>query len=363
MSTPASRSAPQTKKVRCPICLDLFTWPGEENLFQLREGDREHKPLVVPPGVDPIKRRDLLRGAYIKCPNPSGDTDPHYLPLAYGSFLEPLIIGMVGSTKSGKSHLLAAMIGEIVSGALQPYDLTCVPVDKVLHDQFLRDQVERLTVHHRQLDGTDLDRTQYADALLFTSPAGTTPVAFFDVAGADLGRDGKAARFLVGVGGLIFVVDPGTALGVTAPGDQPPAKAMAEPAFRAVLDRVRGSRKMTSVPAALVINKADRLRFMRPVDSWLNTADDGASINAERWRQESRDGYALLYRHGATASLAPFHECRRCTMHFASATSSEVHGTTFPRGVRPKRVLQPLLALLAMAGVIPGAEAARAGRA
>ena len=115
------------------------------------------------------------------------------------------------------------------------------------------------------------------------------------------------------------------------------------------------------MPVALVVNKADRLRLRPPVDEWLRARPNG-TIDAARWRAESRDAYALLYRHGAHAWLRPFHESEQCTIHFASATGSEAHGDTFARPVRPKRVLEPLLALLAMAGALPGPEAAKVGR-
>lgn len=353
-------SAPEF--IRCPICLDLFDWQAQEKeLYELRDGSYEL--LHIHAGVDEIKRDDLLATAYLKCPNPSGDTPAeHYLPRAYASYLPPLVIGMVGASESGKSHLLAAMISEISRAGLQPYGLTFAPVDHDLHNRYRRDKAERLVVRNERLTATVEDVVSYADALLITSSAGTRPVAFFDVAGGDLLERGVTGRFLIGASGLIFVVDPGTAFGLATADDPSPGATGSDPAFDSVLARLGAGKRFLPMPAALVINKADRLRLRPPADRWLRATTTNGRIDAARWRDESRDAYALLYQHDAHAWLRPFHECERCTLHFVSATGSEAHGKAFVRRVRPRRVLEPLLALLAMTGALPGAEASKVGR-
>src|SRR5262249_51057069 len=130
------------------------------------------------------------------------------------------------------------------------------------------------------------------------------------------------------------------------------------------LARLGAGKPFLPAPAALVINKADRLRLRPPVDRWLRATAANGQIDAARWRDESRDAYALLYQYNAHAWLRPFYECKKCTIHFVSATGSEADGksgTSFIRRVRPLRVLEPLLALLAMTGALPGAEASKVG--
>jgi hypothetical protein len=352
---------PASSRIRCPICLDVFDFDSQaqDDLYEFSGG--QHVKLEIPEGADEVKRKDLLSAAYLKCPNPSGDTGTHYLPRAYASYLPPLVIGMVGDTLSGKSHLLAAMIAEIIKGGLQPYGLTFAPVDQDRHDMYRRDRAERLVIDNMRLKGTKEDIPRYADALLITSSAGTRPVAFFDVGGGDLLDRGDTSRFLVGADGLIFVVDPGTAFGMTTPEDLPKGRAGSDLAFDSVLARLGAGKQFLPVPAALVINKADRLRLRPPADHWLRATTTDGQIDAARWRDESRDAYALLYQHGALAWLRPFHECQRCTIHFVSATGSEARGDSFVRRVRPRRVLEPLLALLAMTGALPGVEASKVG--
>lgn len=349
-----------SQPVRCPICLDVFVWPAGGELFELRLGRFE--PLLIPDTVDDLKRRDILRDAYLRCPNPSGDMQEHYLPLAFTSYLPTLVIGMVGSSGSGKSHLLTAMIAEIQANGLQPYGLGVAPVDHSLHETFLQQRVRPMLMERQQLPATDMGIVGYADALLVTSPAGTRPVAFFDLSGGDLQGHGRAGRFLAGAGALIFVVNPGAAFNRTTADDPLVSVDIGDHVFATVLSRLGAGQERLSIPTTVVINKADRLRLWPQVDRWLRSPVGDGRIDAARWREESRDAYALLYQHGGNAWVLPFDRSQRCTLHFASATGSELHGDRFVRGVRPRRVLEPLLALLAMTGSLPGAEAERVGR-
>jgi hypothetical protein len=350
--------------VRCPICLDTFSWPANGVLYRFK--GLEIEELDLPPDLDQRKRVDIERTAFLRCPNPSGDGGVHFLPAAYGSYETPLVIGLVGETQSGKSHLLAAMIAAIEAGELMKYGLVCRPVDFVLHDNYLETRARPFTQDGSKLEPTREGLITYADALLITTPAGKTwPVAFFDVAGGDLRQVGQPARFIAGAGGLIFVVNPSDALRMSTDEDPPRKLGRATPqsddAFATVLGRLGGGERYLDVPAAIVLNKSDRLRFMPPVDVWLRRQGDGR-LDAAQLRAESRDAYAFLYQHGAKAWLRPFHECRRCTLHFVSATGAELIGGGYPRGVRPMRVLEPLVALLAMAGVITGGDSESVGK-
>jgi len=68
---------------------------------------------------------------------------------------------------------------------------------------------------------------------------------------------------------------------------------------------------------------------------------------------------------GATAWARPYQECVKATLHVASPTGGAAledgEGGVYPRGVMPRRVLRPLVAMLAMTGVLTGAEAERVG--
>jgi hypothetical protein len=347
-------SAPQSGwGVRCPICLDMFTWPDTNQFYAFRGND--FAAYTIPPNLNRAKRDIILRDAYIRCPNPSGDREQsHYLPAVYGAYGEPLVIGLVGATRSGKSHLLAAMIAAIESGGLRPYDVTSRPVDFAVHDTFLRNAARPLLEKGTRLSRTDENIDTYTDALLITSPAGTRPVTFFDVAGGDLVKVGQTGRFLAGAGALIFVVDPETALRLDPDADVNDNRVLGDPTFATVLGRLNPGARHLDIPTAIVLNKADRLRATAPMDVWLRRPSTGR-VDAASMHQESRDVYAFLHARNSPA-LRPFHECRRCTLHVVSATGGEAVGQSYPRGAQPRRVLEPLIALLAMTGVLPGAD-------
>jgi hypothetical protein len=357
-------SAQSLPAVRCPICLDPFEWSEDERFFT-RTGDGRWQEVDLSRITDPLKYEERVRNAYRRCPNPSGDTSTHYLPAAYLRYEPPLVIGVVGRTDSGKTHLLAAMVGEIERGGLRPFGLTTKAVDAQLHERFLSDNVRPLLDRNQELEHTvqrdDKDDVELADALLFVGGGRTRPVALFDVAGGDLQRGGRSTQFLAAVDGLIFVVDPTRAMSGLAGGASQQASVTGDPTFAVMLDRLPRPAARLGVPAVVVITKADRLRFEPPADRWLRAAFPDGRIDPDRIRRESRDAYAFLHAHGAHAWLRPFADCQRCTLHFASATGGSPRGGMFPWGVRPRRVLEPLVALLAMTGVLDGPGADQVG--
>ena len=356
MSGPLDSSTEEFGRlVCCPICLDAYPWPTNAPCHEFDEQAGEFVEVDLSTIAGSVKRDAVLRGAYVRCPNPSQDMDTHYLPAMYATYNEPLVIGLVGATQTGKSHLLAAIIAAIESGGLQSHGLTVKPLDFAQHAAFVRNQVDKLLVEHDLLSGTVENVVSYADALLISSSTGTWPVAFFDVAGGDLVQHGKPSRFVAGSNALIFVVDPDRALATDAD-----RKALTDPAFANVLGQLGAGRQYLEVPAAVVGSKPDRYRLRAPVDTWI-ARPDSQQLDAGLNREESRDAYAYLYQHDAHAWLRPFHECRRCTLHFASATGGNPVDAGYPRGVRPRRVLEPLVALLAMAGVISGPGATEVG--
>jgi hypothetical protein len=116
------------------------------------------------------------------------------------------------------------------------------------------------------------------------------------------------------------------------------------------------------MPAAIVLAKADTLRFEPVIARWLARQEETGELSSREFHEESRDVYAYLQARKGGSWLSPYHRFSRCTLHVVSATGSEIVGTTYSRGLRPRRVLQPLVAILAMAGVIGSPEADWVGR-
>lgn len=357
-------------EVLCPYCLE----PLRLDLSKLYVTDSkmQYEPLNPAPVKNPFVRDDVMRGAVQKC-TANAEFPAHFIPVPYLMYGRPLTVAMVGQSSTGKSHLLTQMIAAVTDGGLEPFGLKWRSVNPEQHARFVRDRVQPLrngqVLDHTAGLGMD-DYARFVESLLITDARGQVrPVAFFDLGGEDLVRTDTALRFLLGVDALVFVVDPALALPlpqldhvrerweveVNRDGDL---------AFGTVLDRLRKDGPYLDVPATMVLGKADLLRFQPPVDRWLGrpqaTALDPALVH-----EESRDVYGLLRRYAGQAWLRPFDAFRRCTLHIASATGGQEADGRYPAGAGPRRVLEPLLALLAMHGLIEvpgGAEAFGLGR-
>ena len=374
-----ARAGRPPRRVRCPICMDLTVWPDGRTVWVWDRKTASYQIEDVG-RLDEVRRNDVLRRGYQPCDNPSAERpEPkHYLPATYGFYDDPLVVGLVGASQSGKSHLLTAMIREVLRGGLSPYGLVVEPLDFRKHDEFRRGHLVPFE-RGEQLRGTDYGVTEYAESLVVRGPTGVRPLVFFDVAGEDLQQaddQGRGGRFLVSVGALLFVHAPEDEL-ARRESDQRRGRSSVgyeDEAFRLSLARITaGNPDYALVPAVVAVTKADRLRFRPPADFWLRRGPETA-VQASRIRAESRDVYAYLHESGARAALDPFEVFDRCVMHFVSASGGDVvvptettvspgelPAGTFPRGVRPHRVLEPLVSILAMAGVLPGAESEKVG--
>ncbi|TDD93937.1 GTPase domain-containing protein [Actinomadura rubrisoli] len=343
--------------VLCPICLQRITW-DDPPLYRYDAARDDYVEQPVPPDAGPEQLARLRLAARVRCPNQRGE--PHHLPASYGGSGRPLVFGLVGARGSGKTHLLTAMINAVDRGDLyRHYGLACWPLEVLLHQEYLRDNVGPLIGGACVLPPTPPGRVMFADGFMVAQEHGPPrPVALFDVAGDDLTRVADATAFLDVVDGLIFVVDP---LRLDGP-------ARRDSTFGAVLDLLRASGRLPEVSAAVVVNKADLLRFEDPVALWLRR--DTATLDPEESLRESADVYAYLHSRGAHAWTRPYGECTRATLHVASATGSSATQETdagdagdarFAQGVHPRRVLRPLVSLLAMNGALASSEAARIG--
>jgi len=352
---------PEARFVRCPICMDSFQWPRDNVIWLYEERESEYQTVDLSDIASSAKQVDLRRQGYIRCPNPSQDTPVHYLPATYHAYQAPLVVGLVGATKSGKTHLLTAMIREAHQGGLAAHGVSVAPLDLRRHNQFRKSNIEPFE-RGAILFGTEHGVIEYADTLLLSSPAGRYPVTFFDIAGGDLQNindRGKSGRFLIGAGALIFV---------HALEDESDATVRSSEyrVFSLALERAKTNSDFTQLPAAIVVTKADRLRYVPPADRWLRRSNTDDALNAELIRAESRDVFAYLHHKQDLTPLSLFHTFTRCTLHFVSASGGDASGDSpeterFERGIRPMRVLQPLIAILAMAGIITGAEAKKVG--
>jgi len=88
-------------------------------------------------------------------------------------------------------------------------------------------------------------------------------------------------------------------------------------------------------------------------------------LDPTEFLRESADVYSYLEEHDAAVLTEPYRVCKKATLHVASPTGGaqegEDKGSKYPRGVTPLRVLRPLVAMLAMTGVLTGPQAEMIG--
>lgn len=372
--SPALRTDPAVSAVSavmCPVCLtEIPDWDALE--YWKYGSDVGYEKIVIPPDVNRTQRARYQYGAYVRCPMSqsapatlSDQTEPvgpsaqghaaafHHLPARYGRFGEPVLLGFVGLTESGKSHLLASMIGGI--GQLSEYQVDVEPLDPGVHHRFLEKSVKPLINHHEALPGTPDDATtDIADAFIVRQGNGKERVvALFDVSGGVLAQTEKTREFLWIADGLFFVIDP----------DHIESSKVGDDTFSNVLNIVRERVKPEPVSAAIVLSKADKARFEEPVARWLRSGN--GTLDPTEFLRESADVYAYLERRNAGMLTEPYRVCQKATLHVASSTGGakegDEKGSKYPRGVTPLRVLRPLVAMLAMTGVLTGPQAEMIG--
>jgi hypothetical protein len=360
-TAPSSKPAEPGEDVLCPMCLHgIHDW-NTLDYWRWDSAAEAYVELPVPSDLNETQLEHHLHGARVRCPAPQGDAGigPHYLPAGYGRFGPPVVLGFVGLTHSGKSHLLASMVGAIVGRELdRHYGISTSPLDHAWHRRFMDAWVSPLLKHDKVLPGTREGRVvEFADAFLVRRRGEQERVvALFDVAGGDLARLDDTKQFLWIANGLFFVVDPARLS----------ARWAEDETFSNVLDVVRKRARHRPISAAIVLNKADMVRFDQPVDRWLRFDGDvpgTGALDSVEFLRESADVYSYLDARNALAMAEPYEVCDKVTLHVASPTggTDTGEGGVYPRGVTPRRVLRPLVAMLAMTGVLTGPEAEMVG--
>ncbi|MCC8246718.1 P-loop NTPase fold protein [Saccharothrix luteola] len=339
-------AAEQSSFTTCPVCLDTFVWDDSAQWYWGDDGHARVRNDEVP-----VDHR------YVRCPNPSADAPEHYLPVGYADYGPPVVIGLVGVPMAGKSTLLAAQVHQVLAGGLRDFGLTVEPFDTPR----LRSFRDRNVIPYSQGQvlvpaGTGHSMRSYDFSLLVTRRDGQQRLlVFFDPQGEDLESEHDGgSRFLRAVSGLMVLESADTA--VPAVSDD----RFTDPSGWAWSARLPDR----AVPWAVVVTNADRLRYLPEVSKWLRFPRPSGPLSADAMNDESREVARLMLRAGLRHPR--LQRSGPTTFHVISAYGTAPrrggtdHNLRFPR-VAPARVLQPLVALLAMTGVLPDEDSRRVG--
>ncbi|GAA0252390.1 hypothetical protein GCM10010492_61150 [Saccharothrix mutabilis subsp. mutabilis] len=340
--------------LQCPICLHTVLWSAAPVVVLDAQG--EETPFVALPGENQEVLFNRLATAYRVC---TGGGTRHYLPHDYGDYDERVVVGVIGQGAAGKSHLLAAMVGQLMRRAapLRDLGLLVEPLDLRIHQRYMSTVVEPFLGRRQRLRATPAQAIEFADALKVTNlrTGRRFALTFFDVAGEVLERVDPSVAFIGAVNALVFVIDPETVPNLLRGRPETTGDA----AFDVTLARIsaiRNRRRLPylPIPSVSVVAKADLLRFRSAkVDHWLSRDAEAEEFDLSTVEDESRDVYAYLFARDAHRWLAPAERCAWSTLHFASAAGTSPEGAEFPAvAFRQRRVLKPLLSLLAMKGVL-----------
>jgi hypothetical protein len=335
--------------ILCPVCFDRVDWRGLP-LWRLVDGN-------YVPAADTSEPTEPL---YVRCPNPAGDSPAHYLPAEYVSFGPPIVIGLVGPVMAGKTSLLAAQVQQIIAGGLASYGLSVRPFDQRSHGRFEDSKVGPYS-RGMFLSGESVGKTRhgYDFALVVTPQGGASRLVFFyDPQGEDLNRQADGAlRFLVAASGLMMLAAADRIVPAVASERYPgpgPASLDTKPVDYLQLEK-------PDIPVAIVVTKADRLRYLPEVGQWLRFPRPSGPLSADAVNAESWDILRMLQRAGIPEPW-PSSQRARTSYHVVSASgAAPIPDKHRISSVSPVRVLQPLLSLFAMLGLLPGEDSQRFG--
>jgi double-GTPase-like protein len=322
----------------------------------------------LPPLFEVAAREDLPARA---CPNCE-------YPLPQSIDERPaVVIGVVGVNAVGKTHLMAASLGQAYrQGALSAIGVTEFVPDELTASRFLDEYYRPLFQEGQLLAGTYVKKEARFAPLVFnvTMRGFGFSLVLHDIAGESLAsvhQRSAQAQFLHGAKGIIFVVDPRDIDGLR---DEFPSWMLEDDALGwdqgALLSAcLRSDGPLDSgspVPVAVTVAKADLLPEVTGEElSFLEPAPkaEGEDAFAARVKAASRGVAEFLERHEAYTILGPAREYERrlaeastgsrmaLTYHAVSALGSAPdRSEQLSTKVRPINCTDPLAAILMQVG-------------
>jgi len=362
----------------CPRCLEPLAAPvwrdvtGTPVRPPVQRRGRWQR-LVDPLRTDPLPAPSALDAAGAAAASvvptcPRG----HRLPPEY---LErpTLVVGLVGLTGASKSTYLTVLIDLLHQGALAPLGIS-VEMDEESAARF-DDHRYRLLVQRQQLPltlpllGGGSSPDPFMLVLRGTGAGPAVNLVFFDASGEQLYRSedmGQYGRFLYAASSLLVVLSPGVfprLRSVADPGEDAIGLARHTQMVVNLATVLRAARTLPpdahldDVATAVVLSKADKLRGVPDFPAGTLRDPDLRAVPLAHWFADVRATSSQLVDFleasgGSNLLTAVLHRLPQPTVHAVSATGADARDGGYPR-IAPVGVLDPLLVLLARAGLLP----------
>ncbi|WNV74097.1 TRAFAC clade GTPase domain-containing protein [Geodermatophilus sp. DSM 44513] len=367
-----------TRRRVCPRCLEPLTapvWrdvtgaPARPPVERRSRWQRLVDPLRADPLPAPTARDAAGAAAASVVPTcPRG----HRLPPEYLD-RPTLVVGLVGLTGASKSTYLTVLIDLLHEGALAPLGIS-VEMDEESAARF-DDSRYRLLVQRQQLPltlpllGGGSSPDPFVLVLRGTGAGGAVNLVFFDASGEQLYRSedmGQYGRFLYAASSLLVVLSPGVfprLRSVADPGEDAIGLARHTQMVVNLATVLRAARNLPpdahldDVATAVVLSKADKLRAVPDFPAATLRDPDLRAVPLAQWFAEVRSSSSRLVDFlevsgGSNLLTALLHRLPQPTVHAVSATGADARDGGYPR-IAPVGVLDPLLVLLARAGLLP----------
>jgi len=341
--------------------------------------------------------KSLIVPQSAKCPDCGNTTYKHICPSCHNELPEStlsgtdMIISVVGSRATGKSHFVGVVIKELIERIAVKFGGSM----EGFADSYSRWEAgfyNHLYINGRKLELTksslqNVDNGAYRPLIfklklrhkgLFRESIDSFTFVFFDTAGEDLNDEDTMStvnKYICKSAGIIFLLDPMQIPAVVNQLDESVVEraaaikwhqaAKADDIMTRVSRLIRNDKRMSEnskidIPVAAVFSKFDAIESIVPSDCTVHTPSphcDQKCFDLSDWHNVNSEIQALLKEWDATAFISQLETNYSNYSYFAvSALGLNNNPTTDGRIQRPRphRIEDPLLWILKENGVIKG---------
>lgn len=330
-----------------------------------------------------------------KCPDCGNTTYKRVCPSCHNELPESsltgkdMIISVVGSRATGKSHFVGVIIKELrdrisvsFGGSLEGFSDSYQRWEKYFSNT-LYNNGEKLPLTKGNLQNADkgayrplIFKLKLKHKTLFKENIESFTFVFFDTAGEDLNDEDTMStvnKYICKSAGIIFLLDPMQIPAVVNQLDESIVKraagidwrqaAKADDIMTRVSNLIRNDKKMSDtqkidIPVAAVFSKFDAIEAIVPQDCTVHNPSPHCSekrFDLSDWHNVNSEIVALLHEWNAEAFISQLETNYRTYSYFAASALGLNNNPTSDGHIerpRPHRIEDPVLWILKENGVI-----------